>query len=185
MWPLSALQITSTHLRFPVLPMCCVWFSAPSSLWHALVILHGLPPPSWSLLPTWTTSTSETSEPLAPTPNKTFPSYGNLPSTGSRWHCTFKSHSLLVNFYFVLAHFQIKKDFSSLVFPTYVHMCTKVVVLYICLANSAANIFIWSRKFVPHAHKQPDNRFPSHQQLTETSDQQQLQLSQKQLSDLY
>ena len=30
--------------------------------------------------------------------------------TGSRRHCTLKSHFLLVNFYFVLVQFQIKRD---------------------------------------------------------------------------
>ena len=40
-----------------------------------------------------------------------------------------KPHLLLVSFYFVLAQFQINKSRFSLVFPTYVQFCTKLLVL--------------------------------------------------------
>ena len=51
-------------------------------------------------------------------------------NTGSIRHCTLKLFFLLVNFYFVLAQFQIKRACFSLVFPTYVQFCTQIVVLY-------------------------------------------------------
>ena len=60
--------------------------------------------------------------------------------TESRQHFTLKSHLLIVNFYFVLSQFHIKRDHFSLVFPTYVQFCTEVVV--ICLDFSAANYFL-------------------------------------------
>ena len=44
-----------------------------------------------------------------------------------------KSQLLLVNFYFVLAQFQIKMDRFSLVFPTYVPFITKIAVLFLSL----------------------------------------------------
>ena len=40
-----------------------------------------------------------------------------------------KPHLLLVSFYFVLAQFHINKSRFSLVFPTYVQFCTKLLVL--------------------------------------------------------
>ena len=43
---------------------------------------------------------------------------------------TLKSHFLLVNFYFFLPQFQIKRACFSLVFPTYLLFCTQIVVNY-------------------------------------------------------
>ena len=50
--------------------------------------------------------------------------------TGYRRHCTLKSQLLLVNFYFVLPQFHIKRAHFSFVFPTYVQFLTQIVVPY-------------------------------------------------------
>ena len=49
----------------------------------------------------------------------------------SRRYCTLKSQLLLDNFYLFLPQFQIKTAHFSLVFPTYVQLCTQFIV--ICL----------------------------------------------------
>ena len=51
-------------------------------------------------------------------------------TTGSRQYCTLRSQLILVNFYFVLSQFQIKRDHFSLAFTTYVQFCTQIVALY-------------------------------------------------------
>ena len=50
---------------------------------------------------------------------------------GRRVKQKLKSQFLLVNFYFVLARFQIKRALFSLVFPTYIKFCTQIVVLFL------------------------------------------------------
>ena len=86
-----------------------------------------------------------------------------------------KSQLILVNFYFVLAQFQIKIARFSMVFTTYVQFCTHIVVLYFLEPFQQPNFFISPQKFVPHAQLQPFHCFPSHQQLIDLNDQQKLQ----------
>ena len=54
----------------------------------------------------------------------------NVLVTGSRRYCTLNSQLILVHFYFVLPQFQIKRARFSLVYPSYVQFCTKIVVFY-------------------------------------------------------
>ena len=57
-----------------------------------------------------------------------------------------------------------------------------IVVINFYRYYSAANIFTFYRKSVPHAHQLNDRRFPSHQKFIGHNDQQQLQYMPKNLS---
>ena len=95
--------------------------------------------------------------------------------TGSRRHCTLKSHLILVNCYFVLDQFQIKRDYFSLLCPTYVHFGTKILVLYFLRTFSAANFLRSPRKFGPHSQQQYVHHFTSHQKSIDLNNQRNLQ----------
>ena len=71
--------------------------------------------------------------------------------TGYRQHCTLQLQFLLVNFYFVLAQFQINRARFYLLFPTFVQFFTQIVALLLSLFSSHFNIS--PQKFVPHAQK--------------------------------
>ena len=75
-----------------------------------------------------------------------------------------KSQLLLVNFYFVLAQFHIRRARFSLVFPTYVLFCTEMLVLYCFDTFKQPNVFSSPEKVRSHDQKQPVKRFPGHQQ---------------------
>ena len=90
-----------------------------------------------------------------------------------------KSHLLLVDFHFVLAQFQIKRGRFSKLLPTYIQLCTQIVVLF--KAYSAANCFS-SPKNISHTQQQPIQRFPSHQQSININDQLYLQSSPNKVS---
>ena len=96
--------------------------------------------------------------------------------TGSIGHCTLNYQSLILNVYFVLDVFHIK-----IVFPTYVQFCTKIVVLYIFRDYSAANLFWFPRKFLPHAPQQPDSNYPGRHHATKLNNQRQNQLLQNEV----
>ena len=49
--------------------------------------------------------------------------------TGSRHHWTLKSKLLQTKIFFLAAHFVLKRARFSLVFPTYVQFCTRIVLL--------------------------------------------------------
>ena len=83
----------------------------------------------------------------------------------SRCQYTLKSQLILVNFYFVLPQFHIKRARFSWVFITQVQFCTQIVVLYFFRDFSEANVFSLSQKFGPHAQHQTVHSFPVHQQL--------------------
>ena len=66
-------------------------------------------------------------------------------------------------YHFLKDQYQIKISLFSLVFPTYVQFCTKILVLF--KAFLEANFFSSPRKFGQHDQHHPINCFPSHQQF--------------------
>ena len=90
-----------------------------------------------------------------------------------------KSHLLLVDFHFVLAQFQIKRGRFSKLLPTYIQLCTQIVVLF--KAYSAANCFS-SPKNISHTQQQPIQRFPSPPKLVDLNDGRKLQYTPNKVS---
>ena len=82
---------------------------------------------------------------------------------------------LQVNFYFVLTQFEIERACFSQVFSTYVIFYAQIVLIYFLRAFLAANVFISSRKVVPHDQQRTLHRFKSHQQKIGLNDWQKLQ----------
>ena len=99
----------------------------------------------------------------------------NLKNYGRRVKQQLKSQLLLVNFYFVLPQFQIKRACFSFVFPAYVQLCTHNLALYFFRTYSAANFKISPHKFVSHAHQQPVHRLPRHQKMINLNNRQKIQ----------
>ena len=81
---------------------------------------------------------------------------------------TLKSHLLLVNFYSVLAHFQIKRAHFTLCFIHTFYFLHKLY--YFKKVYSSDNLFSSPQKVGPNAQQHPAHHFPNHQKYINLND---------------